>query len=255
MNITILPNAWIRNRRQTVGFGSMSIAFGAFWVGLTVYFLSGTQNSGQSAATRGIVAAFALVLAAGFLLFGVRQLRAGLWIGADQTVIRGPLRIQQVPTGQVSGFAVGRALAPCAVLQQSQGRPIPVSALMRGGWRKAREPLHAKELAPVCDQLNGVLASLQAENRPAVVAAGAGPSPQQASSTDRDARTLLVAILAVFWLVAGGVVILVSNAAVTAVVGAIVLADTAWTLVALSRGKPPGSAPGKAKANAKKPSR
>ncbi len=253
MNITVLPDAWIRNRRQTVGFGSLSIAFGAFWVGLTIYFLSGSQNSDQSAATRGIVAAFALLLAFGFVLFGIRQLRAGLWIGADQTVIRGPLRVQQVPTDQVNGFVVGRALAPCAVLQQSQGRPVPVSALMRGGWRKAREPLHAKELEPVCEQLNGVLASLQTENRPALAGAGAGAAAQQGVSTERDAKLLLVAILAVFWLVAAGVVILVSNAAVTAIVGAIVLADTAWTLVALSRGRPPGSSRAKATAKAEKP--
>src|SRR5215813_13049103 len=107
MEITVSPDTWIRNRRQTNGYGSLSIAFGTFWIALTVYFLT-RHHHGQAAGTKIAVAAIATVLAIGFISFGVRQVRAGLWIASDQVIVRGPLRVKRLATEVVAGFAVGR---------------------------------------------------------------------------------------------------------------------------------------------------
>src|SRR5262249_54432057 len=143
-------------------------------------------------------------------------------------------RVRRLATEVVAGFAVGRTLAPCAVLQQSQGKPVPISALMRGGLRRANEPHHAKELESVCKQLDALLVSVQDKSRTQQRAANRARLPGPAVS-DSDLRVPLIAILAIFWLVGIGVIILASRPVVTIFFGALILIATGWTAFGLRR--------------------
>jgi hypothetical protein len=125
-----------------------------------------------------------IVLAAGPpLLIAWRIHKAGLRIGSDEIVVRGPLKTWAVPLAGAKGFSPGVQSGygpngtPCPTLSRDGGWPVGIWALGREGviWRYGR---YLKEYEPLCAELNGLLRRLQTEAgvaRPPAIGPLAGP--------------------------------------------------------------------------------
>jgi hypothetical protein len=104
----------------------------------------------------GIVAICA-VLAAVVFWVGYRMFRAGLWIGPEGVVVRGPFRTKTLSLTDADSFVPGILAGPgngtpCAMLKRHDGPPVGVWALGREGviWRYAT---YVEEMKPLCDEL------------------------------------------------------------------------------------------------------
>ncbi len=120
---------------------------------------SSNARGGTASALNGVV--FFLVFAAPCVWFGWQIARAGLWIGPDGLVIRGPLRKWKVQPSEAVRFAPGVQRGagngtPCPILERVDGTPVGVWALGREGLIWSFDN-YLEELKPLCDWLNQLL--------------------------------------------------------------------------------------------------
>ncbi|MHB1571278.1 MAG: hypothetical protein ACYC0H_19035 [Solirubrobacteraceae bacterium] len=224
------PSMWLRSRGYTFGWGSLMFALGACWVGFIVYFLTTEHwKVAPTIATKIGFSVFGAMWASACVLVGIRLMRAGLWIGEQEVVVRGPLRTRRLPRDQVTGFVVGGALSPCPVLHQVHGRSVPVTALSSTGLLRSSESKHAQTLAPLCDQLNETLAGLRGKP----TAATEIPLSRTRAANRARARAVLLGLMVFFWVAAAAVIVLAPNPALAGVIGVMVVCDTCWTALAL----------------------
>lgn len=157
------PRTWLRKRRRTRFFAGYAFVLSAFWIALLVD-VEGNRLTYERNGGLVLFVLLFLALAAASAWLGVRVARCGLWIGADEIAVRGPLRTSHIPTGSAERFeprvqGAGNG-TPCPVLMRSQGSPVAVWALgseaFTFGYRRA-----LGDMQPLCEELNGLLASVR----------------------------------------------------------------------------------------------
>ena len=93
LRVVVAPDTWIRRRIATVGPAVYALAFSLVWVGLPVHVLAdkhfhGSRSWGNVVGYTLLFGTFAVLSA----IFGVRSARAGLRLGSNGIVLRGPLK-------------------------------------------------------------------------------------------------------------------------------------------------------------------
>jgi hypothetical protein len=167
----LATGSWMRRRRRTLLFAGYAFVLSGFWIAM-IFDVAGKQSVYEHNGGLAVFVLFFLVLAAASATLGVRVARCGLWIGADELVVRGPLRTWHVAAGCAEGFEPGVTGSgnrmPCPVLTRTDGRPVGVWALgsdaLTFGYRRALMDMH-----PLCEALNGLLANIEAQAQAAAV--------------------------------------------------------------------------------------
>jgi hypothetical protein len=178
--IMVGSSIWMRNRRHTLAFSGFLLANTALYLWLAVYGFLGKAGDGG-----GGIGVLGLALAALSGLLAVRHARAGLWMGPDGIVVRGPFKTYRV--------------AP--MLQRKHGRPLRVSALSRGGGLTSRFPALVAQLEPLCDELNALLKTLQAGAPSSSDAADAASAQHEEAHEYRLLRASLLLSGAAYWII------------------------------------------------------
>jgi hypothetical protein len=160
--VQVAPDHWMsrRGRGQQFAFvfGAVALSFAASAVFLFAAGFGSTLDIAASATLLLSIAATSGTLAA-------RMWRAGLWLGADGAIVRGPLRSHRFSLGEIDGFAAGvyggGNGTPGIVMRLRDGRKVGIWALGNEGvvWRYDR---YVGEWQPVCERLNALLARLRA---------------------------------------------------------------------------------------------
>jgi hypothetical protein len=162
--VEVTRSAWIRNRRRTRVWAALAVLWSVVFACLL--FIPGNLSLG------GYVALGALYfgIAALGLVFARRVANAGVWIGPDGIVVRGPFRTQSVRLADAESFVPGLQGGagngtPCPTLNRRGGRAVGVWALGRRNMVFRYQRLFA-EIQPVCDELNELLATVRSAAPP-----------------------------------------------------------------------------------------
>jgi hypothetical protein len=156
-------NVWIRNRRRTRTWAAIA----ALWsvVVASLLFVPGDHGRHRTLGEYLVLAVFYLGIAAVGMIFARRVARAGLWIGREGVVVRGPFRTRSVALEDAASFAPGLQGrggngTPCPMLERRGGRAVGVWALgQRNIWFRYRRL--CDEIQPVCDELNSLVETLR----------------------------------------------------------------------------------------------
>lgn len=158
-SIEIQPNAWLRNQRRTRAWAGLAAAWSLIFAGLLL-------RSGKLTLIGYLVSAVVYLGIAGLgMALAWRVARAGVWIGADGIVVRGPFRTRTIALADAVGFAPGLQGrggngTPCPMLECSGQRPVGVWALGRRNiWFRYQRL--CQEIQPLCDQLNLLIAHMR----------------------------------------------------------------------------------------------
>jgi hypothetical protein len=163
--ITVTPNVWLRKTARTRGFALLAVGNAVAWV--VMFFLIRNPHWNRTTGEYLENGTFFFGVAALSLMYARRLARAGLWIARDAVTIRGPLVTRTISPADAQSFIPGVQRSggngtPCPMLKRNSGRPIGIWALGREGvifnYRQYQE-----DLEPLCDQLNELLRSAQAE--------------------------------------------------------------------------------------------
>jgi hypothetical protein len=159
--VVVAPNVWLRNSRRTRAWAAICAAWSVVFAGLI--FIPGRLPAERSAGeTIALIALYFGIGAIGLML-ACRVARAGVWIGPDEIVIRGPFRTRAIAGGDAGRFAPG--------LQGRGGNGVPCPILERRGdgvagvWALGRRNVWFRyaricdELQPLCDELNELVAA------------------------------------------------------------------------------------------------
>jgi hypothetical protein len=159
----VAPNAWIRNRRRTRAWAGIAALWSVVFAGLL--FLPGHAPSPASPGAYVVVGAIYFGIAALGIVFAGRVARAGLWIGANGIVVRGPFRTLSVALDDAEVFGPGLQGrggngVPCPMLTRRDGRAVGVWALGRRNiWFRYRRL--CQEIQPLCDELNALVEAVR----------------------------------------------------------------------------------------------
>jgi hypothetical protein len=109
--------------------------------------------------------AFYFGIAALGMALAARIAKAGLWIGPDRIVVRGPFRTRSIALDDAAAFAPGLQGrggngTPCPMLQRHGGRAVGVWALGRRNIWFRYERL-CQEIQPLCGELNELVETLR----------------------------------------------------------------------------------------------
>jgi hypothetical protein len=164
--IEVAPLVWIRNRRRTRAWAAVAVAWSAAFASLL--FVGGDLDGSLPASLA--LGAFYFGIAALGIVLAVRIARAGVWLGRPGIVVRGPFRTQTVALDHAGCFGPGLQGAggngtPCPMLERESRRAVGVWALGRRNiWFRYQRL--CDEIQPLCDDLNELVRSLRAEERP-----------------------------------------------------------------------------------------
>jgi hypothetical protein len=166
---TVEPRAWLKRPRRIHGFLAAIFAMIAFDFALALQLASSSADAGGEANVLNAVVFF-LVFAGPCAWVAWRVATAGLWIGPEGLVIRGPFRSWAVQPGEALRFVRGVEKGtgngtPCPMLERTDGDPIGVWALGREGLPRSYDK-YLGELEPLCEQLNQLLKQQQPGARP-----------------------------------------------------------------------------------------
>jgi hypothetical protein len=159
----VVPNAWIRNRRRTHVWAGLAALWALVFTGMP--FLPGHLPSPASPGAYAGVGAFYFGIAALGIVFAGRIARAGLWIGTNGIVVRGPFRTSSVALDDAEVFSPGLQGrggngVPCPMLARRDGPAVGVWALGRRNiWFRYRHI--CQEIEPLCGELNELVAGLR----------------------------------------------------------------------------------------------
>lgn len=154
--VAVASRVWLRNRRRTRAWAAISAAWSILFACLV--FIPGRLPANSPAGeTVGLIVFYFGIGAIGLAL-ARRVARAGVRIGPDGIVVRGPFRTQSVALGDAGRFVPG--------LQGRGGNGVPCPMLGRQGrgaagvWALGRRNVWfryarlCEELQPLCDDLN-----------------------------------------------------------------------------------------------------
>jgi hypothetical protein len=175
----VAPHTWIRKRRRTVGFAVYAYLLSAFWIAM-IFDVTGKRATYEHNGGLAVFVLFFLALAGASAALGVRFARSGLWISADEILVRGPLRTKRIATHDVERFEPGvhgrRSGFPCPILMRADGRSVGVWALgseaLTFSYRRALD-----DMRPLCEELERLLATIR-------------PSPIKASPIKRSPQAV-----------------------------------------------------------------
>ena len=161
--IATAPGLWIRNRRRTRAWSALAAGWSAFVASRLL--VGGGMSASSTAGAALVLAALYLPLAALGLVLAVRVARAGVRIGPEGVVVRGPFRTHTVTLNNALRFSPGlqgRAGngTPCPMLERRGARPIGVWALGRRNIWFRYERL-CQEIQPACDELNALVEGMR----------------------------------------------------------------------------------------------
>ena len=163
----VAPSAWIRNRRRTRTWAALTGVWSVLLAGLLL-------RSGARADHPGLGGALALgALVAGIVALGIVSARrvatAGVWIGPEGIVVRGPFKRLAVAFEDAGLFVVGLQGrggngTPCPLLERQGRKPVGVWALgQRNIW--FRYDRVCEEIQPLCDELNALVEAVRSGPR------------------------------------------------------------------------------------------
>jgi hypothetical protein len=161
--VEVLPHVWIRNRRRTRAWAAIAVAWSLAFASLLVTSgaFKGPRTLGETLA----LSAFYFGIAGAGLVLARRVARAGLWIGPDAIVVRGPFRTQSVALVDAARFVPGLQGrggngTPCPMLERDACRPVGVWALgQRNIWFRYQRL--CQEIQPLCDELNELVLAVR----------------------------------------------------------------------------------------------
>lgn len=167
VRVSIEPNTWIRKQRRTRQFATFAVCWSLAMLVIPLIVLLGDNSNWHNTPGNDVgLSLFFVALAAPGFWMARRLAGAGLWMGADSIMVRGPVRTRTLALADVNSFAPGVLAGgnngtPCPVLKRAHGPAVGVWALGREGvfWRYAR---YADEMEPLCDELNDLLRKLKA---------------------------------------------------------------------------------------------
>jgi hypothetical protein len=161
--VTVAPGVWLRNRRRTRAWAAIAAVWSIGFACLA--FIPGRLPANGPAPESVVLIAVYFGVGAVGMTLARRVARAGVWIGLDGIVIRGPFRTQTVALADAGRFAPG--------LQGRGGNGVPCPMLTchrrgaAGVWALGRRNIWFRysrlcdELEPLCDGLNQILDALQ----------------------------------------------------------------------------------------------
>jgi hypothetical protein len=165
--VTVASRVWIRNARRTRAWASIAVLWSIVLAGLRLE--PGGQPSHMTLAGNLVLGAVYFGLAALGLVLAGRVARAGLWIGPEGIVVRGPFRTHALALDAAGLFAPGLQGAggngtPCPMLERHAGPAVGVWALGRRNIWFCYERL-CREIEPLCDELNELVETLRSASR------------------------------------------------------------------------------------------
>lgn len=154
---------WLRNQRRTRAWAVIAVLWSLVFASLR--FRPGGDSGQLTLIGNLVLTAIYLGIAALALVLAGRVARAGLWVGPDGIVVRGPFRTRRVALDDAGPFAPGLQGAagngtPCPILQRRDGGGVGVWALGRRNIWFRYERLCA-EIEPLCNELNGLVQALR----------------------------------------------------------------------------------------------
>jgi hypothetical protein len=165
--VEVRPRIWIRDIRRTRAWAAIAVAWSVAFAGLL--FISGDLKGPRTLGETLALVGFYLGIAALGLVFAGRVARAGLWIGPDAIVVRGPFTTQSVALDSAARFVPGLQGrwgngTPCPMLEQDNRRAVGVWALGRRNiWFRYQRV--CQEIQPLCDELNELVGTLRSRSR------------------------------------------------------------------------------------------
>jgi hypothetical protein len=171
--VDVARSVWIRNRRRTRAWAAIAVLWSVVFAGLL--FLPGASHRQRTLSEYLVLGVFYFGIAALGMAFAGRVANAGLWIGPEGIVVRGPFRTRAVALDDAAIFAPGLQGrggngTPCPMLERRDGRAVGVWALGRRNiWFRYQRL--CQEIQPLCDELNELVETLRS-----------GPSAETRSS-------------------------------------------------------------------------
>jgi hypothetical protein len=163
--VAVAPRSWIRNRRRTRAWATIAALWSVVFASLL--FTSGGLDGSATVSQVVGLGAFYFGIAALGLVFAGRVARAGVWIGADGIVVRGPFRTQSVALDDAGRFVPGLQGrggngVPCPMLERRDHPAVGVWALgRRNVWFRYQRLCH--EIQPLCDELDALVGTLRSQ--------------------------------------------------------------------------------------------
>jgi hypothetical protein len=160
-SVQVKPGVCIRNRRRTRAWSAIAALWSVVFVALLVRSFNGDMTLVGDLVLGGMY----LGLASLGILLAYRVARAGLWIGPDGIVIRGPFRTSTVDLDDALHFAPGLQGrggngTPCPILERRNAPAVGVWALGRRNiW--FRYDRLCREIQPLCDELTELIEGLR----------------------------------------------------------------------------------------------
>jgi hypothetical protein len=220
---------WMHRAAWRFSGAAFAAGFGLFCVWGGAYaLLSDHATTGNAIGLAVVFAALASVSA----LFAARILSAGLLISSDGVLMRGVLKTHRFSPHEVTGFAPGTRGSAVPLLSHPHGRPIGVFALSRTGLLKSSAPAHARDLQPLCDELNQLLSAAQAA-APTTDPVAPSPLGSMPPVGDRTGRVFVLSIAGVFAICAAGVAALLPTAPVIGLMTGLVALELVLTTLIL----------------------
>jgi hypothetical protein len=159
----VAPGVWIRNGRRTRAWAATAVLWSSLFASLM--FIPG-HSAGPTTLGQilGLGAFYLGIAGVGFVLAG-RVARAGVWIGPDGIVIRGPFRTHHIDLENGARFVPGLQGrggngTPCPMLERPARRAVGVWALGRRNiWFRYERV--SQEIQPLCDTLTELIEGLR----------------------------------------------------------------------------------------------
>jgi hypothetical protein len=164
--VEVARGVWIRNRRRTRVWAAVAVLWSVVFACLL--FISGDLQGHRTLGDYLGLGTFYFGIAGLGMALAGRVAKAGVWIGPDGIVVRGPFRTQSVSIADARDFVPGLQGGagngtPCPMLERRHGRPVGVWALGRRNVVFRYRRLFG-EIQPLCDELNEMVKTLQSRS-------------------------------------------------------------------------------------------
>lgn len=162
--VEVAQSVWIRNRRRTRAWAAIAAAWSVA-VACLLFIPGDAQGHPTFGAYLGLGALYFGIAGVG-LVFAGRVAKAGLWIGSNGIVVRGPVRTRSIALDDAQAFVPGLQGrggngVPCPMLERRDGSSaVGVWALgQRNVWFRYQRL--CQEIQPLCDELNELVETLR----------------------------------------------------------------------------------------------
>jgi hypothetical protein len=160
--VEVARSVWIRNRRRTRVWSAIAVLWSVLFA--CTLFIPSAHWHKTLGEYLGLGVIYFGIAALG-MAFAGRVAKAGVWIGPDGIVVRGPFRTRSVSLADAEAFVPGLQGGagngtPCPMLKRRDGRPVGIWALGRRNLVFRYRRLF-QEIQPLCDELNELVRALQ----------------------------------------------------------------------------------------------